>query len=96
MLAVTPNGVPSFVSSCYGGRISDKQITKLSGLLSPGKFDKGDSIMADRGFDIDDFLSGTHVKLNIPAFLITENSWKKTKLWRQDGLRLCGCMWKGL
>lgn len=69
LLAVTPNGVPCFVSDCYGGRISDKHITRLSGLLAAGKFEKGDSIMADRGFEIDDMLAGTGIKLNIPPFL---------------------------
>ena len=51
LLAVSLNGVPCFVSECYGCRISDKQITRQSGLLTPGHFDKGDSIMADRGFE---------------------------------------------
>ena len=66
LVGVTPNGVISFLSSLWGGRISDKQITSRSGLLE--RLEKGDSIMADRGFDIaDDMPSGTAV--NIPPFL---------------------------
>ena len=66
LLGISPSGYPSFVSSLYVGRISDKKITKNCGILD--LLEPGDQIMADRGFDIaDDLPSG--VTLNIPAFL---------------------------
>ena len=66
LLSISPSGYPSFVSSLYVGRISDKKITKDSGILP--LLEPGDQIMANRGFDIaDDLPCG--VTLNIPAFL---------------------------
>ena len=40
LIGITPQGSISYVSKCAGGRISDKQIVKQSGLLNyflPGK-----------------------------------------------------------
>ena len=34
VIMVTPNGVPSFVSDVYGGRISDKELVKRSSFFS--------------------------------------------------------------
>ena len=66
LVGVTPNGVISFLSNLWGGRISDKELTKRSKLLE--KLEHGDSIMADRGFDIGSVMpEGTNV--NIPPFL---------------------------
>ena len=66
LVGVTPNAVISFLSSLWGGRISDKELTKRSKLLE--KLERGDSIMADRGFDIGSIMpEGTNV--NIPPFL---------------------------
>ena len=66
LVGCTPNGVLSFVSDVYGGRVADKELTKRSGILQ--KLDFGDSIMADRGFDIEDILpDGIHS--NVPPFL---------------------------
>ena len=72
-VGVTPNGIISFLSLLYGGRISDKEITRRSGVLS--LLERGDSVMADRGFDIDSFMpDGTLVnialvrKTRVPGF----------------------------
>ena len=47
LLAVTPNGIPWLVSDSYGGRISDKEMSRRSGLLATGHFEQGDALMAD-------------------------------------------------
>ena len=55
-----------FVSDLYAGRSSDKQITNDCGILD--LLEAGDSVMADKGFDIaGDLPQG--VTLNIPPFL---------------------------
>ena len=66
MLGISPSGYPSYVSSLYVGRVSDKKITRDCGILD--LLEPGDQIMADRGFDIEDDLP-TGVTLNIPPFL---------------------------
>ena len=52
----------------YHGNISDREITIRSGFLNLD-FEKGDSLMADKGFDIQDLLDKKGVKLNIPPYL---------------------------
>ena len=47
-----------------GGNASDKQIVKESGLLD--LLEKGDSVMADKGFLIQDLLDPLGVTLNMP------------------------------
>ena len=65
LVGISPNGIVTFVSSLWTGRVSDKELTNCSGLLE--KLETGDNIMADRGLDIADvLLSG--VTLNIPPF----------------------------
>lgn len=55
-----------FFSKLYTGNVSDKEITKLSGILP--MLEPGDEVMADKGFLIDDLLSGVGAKLIIPSF----------------------------
>ena len=55
------------MSSLYSGSISDKELTRQSGLLS--LLEKGDSVMAVKGFHISDLLLSLDVSLNIPPFL---------------------------
>ena len=56
----------SFVSNCWGGRVSDKHLTENSGLLQ--KLLPGDVVLADRGFDIAESVGTVQAKLHIPAF----------------------------
>ncbi|KAL9956114.1 hypothetical protein ACROYT_G037543 [Oculina patagonica] len=55
------------ISDLYTGSISDKDITKQSGILE--LLEKGDDCMADKGFNIKDLLDPIEVTLNIPSFL---------------------------
>jgi hypothetical protein len=66
LVGISPAGAVTFVSDLYTGRSTDYKITKHSNLMS--LVEPGDSIMADRGFEIDDLLP-ENVSLNIPPFL---------------------------
>ena len=67
LVGISPSGAVILVSDLYPGSISDKELTRRSGLL--GALERGDSVMADRGFDIEEDLTLLGVKLNIPPFL---------------------------
>ena len=68
LVGITPHGAVSFVSSLYTGSISDKEITKCCGILD--LLGTNDSIMADKGFNIDDLLCSKGVELNLPPYLL--------------------------
>ena len=67
LIGISPDGVVTFISSLYSGSISDKELTRRSGILD--LLEPGDSVMADRGFDIEDDLLLRGVQLNIPPFM---------------------------
>ena len=56
------SGVVTYVSPAYGGSTSDRQIIERSELLKDGKFESGDSIMADRGIMVS--FSNRHICCN--------------------------------
>ena len=65
-IAISPTGAIIFLSKCWGGRISDKSLTKNCGFyhhLLPG-----DLILADRGFNISEDLALHGASLVIPSF----------------------------
>ena len=57
----------TFVSSLYGGPISDKEMTCVSGIIP--LLDEHDSVMADKGFEIVNLLTPKKCTLNIPPIL---------------------------
>ena len=59
-------GVVSFISKGWGGRASDQFITEHSGFLRHVLL--GDTILADRGFLIEESLGARGASLSIPAF----------------------------
>ena len=66
-MVISPDGVVTFVSQLFPGSISNKQLTLKNGLIK--LLERGDSIMSDRGFDIQDELTPLGICINIPSFL---------------------------
>ena len=66
LIGITPCGAISFLSKCWGGRATDKCITMNSGFLK--LLDFGDVVLADRGFDIGDYIALHGARLEITAF----------------------------
>ena len=66
LISITPQGIVSFISNGWGGRVSDKHIVENSGYLK--NLLPGDVVLADRGFDVADFVAMLGAFLDIPAF----------------------------
>jgi len=66
LIGITPQGVISFISQGWGGRVSDKYLTEQSGLLD--KLLPGDVVLADRGFTIGESVAIMGASLHMPAF----------------------------
>ena len=66
LISITPQGVISFVSNGWGGRVSDKYIVENSGYMK--HLLPGDVVLADRGFDVVDSIAVCGATLDIPAF----------------------------
>ena len=65
-IAMCPQGLTTFVSKTWGGRVSDKHLTLNSGFLN--KLLPGDIVLADGGFDIGEDVARVQASLKIPAF----------------------------
>lgn len=72
LVGATPAGLVSYVSRAYGGSTSDRQIVERSNVLLSG-CEPGDSIMADKGFDVQDIFATRNVRINIPTFFRKQN-----------------------
>ena len=66
LIGINPRGLITFASDLWAGSISDKQLTKNSGILD--LCEKGDAIMADKGFLIKDLTTPKGIELIIPPF----------------------------
>lgn len=66
LVGITPYGAISFLSKCWGGRVSDKELTLKSGFYD--KLEYGDLVLADRGFLIAEELAFQGASLAIPPF----------------------------
>lgn len=71
VIGSTPGGLVSYVSPAFGGSTSDRQIVERSGLNV--MCDAGDSVMADKGFNVEDLFTPYNIALNIPTFFSKKN-----------------------
>jgi hypothetical protein len=67
LIGIAPQGVVTFISEGWGGRVSDKHLTENCGLLR--HLLPGDMVLADRGFDVSESVSFYQAKLAMPAFM---------------------------
>ena len=54
LVGISPNGAITFVSDFYAGTFSERKLTTYSGIYD--LLEPGDTIMADRGFTLEDDL----------------------------------------
>ena len=66
VVGVGPDGLIIYCSQSYGGSTSDRAIVERSDLFK--KCEPRDSIMADKGFIIEDLFAPHDVFVNIPSF----------------------------
>jgi hypothetical protein len=71
LVGSTPGGLISYVSDAYGGATSDRQIVERSNL--PNMCQAHDSVMADKGFNVQDLFAANDVTINIPTFFKKKN-----------------------
>lgn len=69
LVDIAPSGRITFISELYDGSISDVEIVQRYGILEKDLKDESDSLMADKGFTVENLLKPLGVSLNIPAFL---------------------------
>ena len=66
LIGISPNGAVTYVSRAWGGRASDKHITRNSDFTN--FVEAGDGVMADRGFDIQAEMNPLGAQVFFPAF----------------------------
>nr|XP_047135770.1 uncharacterized protein LOC124812780 [Hydra vulgaris] len=66
LIGIAPQGVVSFISKSWGGRVSDKYLTENCGFLS--KLLPGDVVLADRGFSIEDSIALYCAEVKLQSF----------------------------
>lgn len=67
----SPGGLLTHIPEAYGGSASDRQLVERSGLTR--MCEPGDSIMADKGFNVQDMFATKNVAINIPTFITKRN-----------------------
>ena len=66
LIGISPQGVISYISKGWGGRVSDKYLTENCGLLNC--ILPGDQILADRGFNVQESVGFYCAEIKIPPF----------------------------
>jgi len=68
VVGISPGGLASHIPDAFGGSASDRALVERSNLLS--KLDPSDSIMTDKGFQVQDIFAPSDVTVNTPLFCV--------------------------
>jgi hypothetical protein len=71
VVGISPGGLVSHIPDAFGGSASDRMLIERSSLLN--KLDPNDSIMTDKGFQVQDLFAPIDVSVNTPTFLRKRN-----------------------
>ena len=78
LVGIAPHGSITFISSLYSGCMSDVEITKRCGLIE--LMERGDQIMADKGFVLNNVLKDTGVSVATPHFLCSDGQFTASQI----------------
>ncbi|XP_064486007.1 uncharacterized protein LOC135398538 [Ornithodoros turicata] len=79
LIGITPNGLISYVSECWGGKVSDKQPVLQTDFTQHLQY--GDAVMADRGFNVAEELGALGVQLVVPAYTKGKTQLSRTEVY---------------
>ena len=65
VVGASPGGLVSHIPDAYGGSTKDRQLVKCSDPTK--KCDIGDSLMADKGINVQDLFASNNITINIPT-----------------------------
>ena len=88
LVGICPGGGFSFISQVFPGSISDKEITRRSGILNHALWNPGEGLIADRGFTVKEYTDNLNIKLVIPAFLKG-----RKQLSEDEVIQTANCKW---
>ena len=94
LIGITPQGVISYISKGWGGRVSDKYLTENCGLLN--HILPGDQILADRGFNVQESVGFYCAEIKFLHLLKGKNSSLKLMWIPLGNCPMCEYMWKEL
>ncbi|XP_069356230.1 uncharacterized protein [Maniola hyperantus] len=66
LIGIAPSGLITYISPCYGGSASDRQIIERSSILN--KFEFNDEVMVNEGLNVQDIFLAHRVKVNMTTF----------------------------
>ena len=66
LIGIAPQGVITFISKGWGGRVSDRYLTENFGILD--HLLPGDQILADYGFTIQEIVALKQAEVKLPSF----------------------------
>ena len=72
LIGITAEGSVSYISEGWGGRVSDKRLTENFRILH--HLLPGDTVLADRGFDIQETVILYCARISVPASTRAKNS----------------------